>query len=594
MNHYPTRALISAAVALLATALSLLSAAPLGTAFTYQGRLSSDTNAASGLYDVRFAVYDALYGGNIIGGPITNSAATVTSGYFEATLDLGNVFDGRALWLEIAVRTNGAAAFTTLTPRQALTPAPYALYSANAAAAASVPASGLTGTLPLQVLPSQVITNVPPPAWSNLTSVPMSLWDRADASTRRFSKPPKGVCNFEDYPYGLDATNALKIVTNLCTYGWTNAGYNYLVIDDNWYERDPVITYAPLRDATTGQLIPRSDLYPNGMAALASAVHALGCKLGIYMSEPMAQGGPAMAPEIDAETFCAWNLDYVKFDFATLTHYIGQQSYYVDYLQRFAKTMTGRCLTNNRPPLFLDAHATGSPYLPTANGPDFDNRVNTDPAVHMLLDGRREGNDADALSSYCFNMIMANGQWYSKVMPFGGVVDSGNDKYHSGSDWNATQSYCRMAMAATALMSGEMLISRGFSPFWLANFTNSPIYGLMPILTNPRAIGIMNDPAQAISQMLPISTNLTTYAWVKPLGSTKTPAEWAVAIVNDWNSGNSNTVTFHLDALPTLQGTVWVTNVWTGAVSLEADTLTATNLARGDCALYRVRPINLP
>ncbi|NMD21717.1 MAG: hypothetical protein GYA76_15935 [Verrucomicrobia bacterium] len=39
------------------------------------------------------------------------------------------MFDGSARWLEIAVRTNGDTAFTTLTPRQQLTPAPYALYA---------------------------------------------------------------------------------------------------------------------------------------------------------------------------------------------------------------------------------------------------------------------------------------------------------------------------------------------------------------------------------------------------------------------------------------------------------------------------------
>jgi hypothetical protein len=47
---------------------ALLQASPLGTAFTYQGRLNSGTNAANGSYDLRFILYDAdagaMGGGN--------------------------------------------------------------------------------------------------------------------------------------------------------------------------------------------------------------------------------------------------------------------------------------------------------------------------------------------------------------------------------------------------------------------------------------------------------------------------------------------------------------------------------------------------
>jgi len=47
-------------------------------------------------------------------------------------------FSGDARWLEIGVRTNGSAgAYATLSPRQPLTPSPYALYSPNAATAAT-------------------------------------------------------------------------------------------------------------------------------------------------------------------------------------------------------------------------------------------------------------------------------------------------------------------------------------------------------------------------------------------------------------------------------------------------------------------------
>jgi hypothetical protein len=115
-----------------------LSAAPLGTAFTYQGRLNDGANPASGNYDLRFALYDGVTNGSAMAGPLTNAATAVSNGLFAVMLDAGPVFDGTALWLEIAVRTNGSSGdFTTLSPRQPLTLSPYAFYASKAGMAAS-------------------------------------------------------------------------------------------------------------------------------------------------------------------------------------------------------------------------------------------------------------------------------------------------------------------------------------------------------------------------------------------------------------------------------------------------------------------------
>ena len=110
-----------------------------GTQFTYQGRLN-DGGAASGTYDLSFALYDALANGNPAGGTVTNTATTVSNGLFTATLDFGaGVFPGANRWLEIAVRTNGGgAAYTTLSPRQALTPTPYAIFATTSGTASNV------------------------------------------------------------------------------------------------------------------------------------------------------------------------------------------------------------------------------------------------------------------------------------------------------------------------------------------------------------------------------------------------------------------------------------------------------------------------
>jgi hypothetical protein len=103
-----------------------------GTAFTYQGRLSENGAAANGIYDLRFVIYDSSGAGNVVAGPLTNSATPVGSGLFTAALDFGGgVFTGADRWLEIAARTNGGGAFVALAPRQRLAAAPYAITAGN-------------------------------------------------------------------------------------------------------------------------------------------------------------------------------------------------------------------------------------------------------------------------------------------------------------------------------------------------------------------------------------------------------------------------------------------------------------------------------
>ena len=119
-----------------------------GTAFTYQGRLNDGASPANGIYDLMFSLFGLNSGGAAITGPLTNTAVTVNNGLFVVTLDFGNQFPGTNRWLEIGVRTNGGAAFTTLNPRQALTAAPYAITANN-----------VTGPVSAAQLPATVLTN---------------------------------------------------------------------------------------------------------------------------------------------------------------------------------------------------------------------------------------------------------------------------------------------------------------------------------------------------------------------------------------------------------------------------------------------------
>lgn len=104
-------------------------AAPLGTAFTYQGQLKQDGAPVTGSCDFQFGLWTAQGGGSQVGGTYSPTAVTVVNGLFEVQIEFGAAsFPGEARWLEVAVRCpTGVGGFTPLPPREALTATPYAL-----------------------------------------------------------------------------------------------------------------------------------------------------------------------------------------------------------------------------------------------------------------------------------------------------------------------------------------------------------------------------------------------------------------------------------------------------------------------------------
>jgi hypothetical protein len=102
--------------------------AEVGNAFTYQGYLKDGSNPANGKYDFQFILYNALSGGSQAGSIVATDDVAVTKGLFTVALDFGTVFDGTGLWLEVAVRPGSSTgSYAILSPRQEITPAPYAL-----------------------------------------------------------------------------------------------------------------------------------------------------------------------------------------------------------------------------------------------------------------------------------------------------------------------------------------------------------------------------------------------------------------------------------------------------------------------------------
>ncbi len=96
-----------------------------------------------------------------------------------------------------------------------------------------------------------------------------------------------------------------------------DAGYEYIVIDDCWSEKQ--------RDKN-GRLVPDRWKFPDGIKPVADYVHSKGLKFGMYScaGTHTCGGHPGSFEHEfdDAETFAEWGVDYLKYDYCYKPDYI--------------------------------------------------------------------------------------------------------------------------------------------------------------------------------------------------------------------------------------------------------------------------------
>jgi len=107
---------------------SLVYAASVGTAFTYQGQLLDQGQPANQEYDITIQAFHQEFGG-VVQKEAEFLDVTVTDGLFTIPqVDFGDsLFDGSEVWLELSVRVAGAGSYDVLQPRQRVSAAPYAV-----------------------------------------------------------------------------------------------------------------------------------------------------------------------------------------------------------------------------------------------------------------------------------------------------------------------------------------------------------------------------------------------------------------------------------------------------------------------------------
>ncbi len=122
--------------------------------------------------------------------------------------------------------------------------------------------------------------------------------------------PPMGWNSWNTFGTNISDELIRQTADVMANEGFLEAGYNYLVIDDCWSERE--------RDEN-GRLVPDHIKFPNGMKAVADYVHSKGLKFGMYSCAGIrtcADYPSSYDHEfVDAQTFADWGVDFLKYDF---------------------------------------------------------------------------------------------------------------------------------------------------------------------------------------------------------------------------------------------------------------------------------------
>ncbi|MDX3129927.1 ricin-type beta-trefoil lectin domain protein [Streptomyces europaeiscabiei] len=392
-------------------------------------------------------------------------------------------------------------------------------------------------------------------------SAPLAAEPAAVSTTQAaVTPPPMGWASWNSFASSIDSDVIKEQTDALVSSGMAAAGYQYVNLDDGWWQGD--------RNAD-GSIAVDAELWPGGMQAVADYIHSKGLKAGIYTDAGKQGCGyyyPTTRPaapntgmeghyQQDLETFQRWGFDYVKIDWC------GGRVEGLDpettYKQIAAANEAATAVTGRKLVLSFCEWGSGLPWNWATGYGDLW-RTSTDvilwgqtPTTAMMLTNFDRGLHPAAQHTGYYNdpdMLMVG---------MGGLTAAQN-RLHMGL-W---------AISGAPLLAGNNLAT-------MSTATRD-------ILTNREVIAIDQDPRglQGV-KVAEDSRNLQVYG--KVLTGT---GKRAVLLLNRTSSPASMTVRWA--DLGLTGATATVRNVWTGTNAGSHATSYSTTVPAGDAVLLTV------
>lgn len=315
--------------------------------------------------------------------------------------------------------------------------------------------------------------------------------------------PPMGWNSWNAFHGDIDEVKIREIAEAMVSSGMKDAGYEYVILDDNWMAN-------PARDAD-GNLMADPVRFPSGIKALADYIHSLGLKIGIYgdrgtmtcMNIP--ESGSYGYEEQDAKKFAEWGIDYLKYDNCNVA---AGSCISCDY-----KTMQEALANSGRPIVFSICAWGFQPWMPEVG--------NLWRTTGDIVDKWDNGNDWFV---GIINAIDINMRYRQYAKP-GAWNDP--DMFVIGNGGCTTEEY-RTQFSMWAMMA---------APLIAGNDLRTMDEVTREILTNKEVIAVNQDPLGI--QCIKVRDDGDQEVYVKPLAN----GDYAVALLNRGESAAKIRVT---------------------------------------------------
>ena len=354
---------------------------------------------------------------------------------------------------------------------------------------------------------------------------------------------------------GGDYTSAqvLDVADHLVSSGLAKAGYDIVWLDGGWQASTP--------RGADGLLQGDPTRFPDGMAALAAAIHAKGLKAGIYTDAgPYIPGSCGLGSyghyQTDADTFAKWGFDAVKVDFLCgIAANLDPKTVYTQFADALRHNSSGR-------PIILDiCNPVTSPDW--GNYPESQQSTNTWSYAPSIAQAWRTYTDVGFVNSIKYTDVLRNFDANARH-PEAAGPGHWNDPDYLGPQLGMTDEEFRSQMALWSMSAAPLVVGsdpRTFTPATVAT------------LTNPDLLAIDRDTLG--KQAVRVGAAGTTETWTKPLAD----GSLAVALVNRGDTAADIATTPSAVGIDATR--VTVKDAWTHALSEAKNSIRSSVPAHG-------------